>query len=320
MYKVYISHSCNPYFNLALEEYLVHHNVPRDQILFLWQNQNTVVIGRNQNPWKECNLEELKRQGGRIVRRLSGGGAVYHDLGNLNFTFVSNFSEGKVKENIHLIIKALTLNGIEAIFSGKNDILAQGCKISGNAYFVENDILCHHGTLLVNADLEKLGSILTVSQNKLQSKGIDSVKSRVINIKELNSKITIESLKTDFISTFLTDGDDTSVFWVDEDKVLDGNIDLEAVHKQMKKFESWEWNFGSSPEFNYQFSERFSWGELDMYLLVIDGIIIEAKVCTDALDVNLPNRIKTMILHSKYDDEKLISLITKINNEQSICL
>lgn len=310
MHKVYLSNTYNPYFNLAFEEYLVRCHNQGDQVLFLWQNQNTVVIGRNQNPWKECNLEELNLQEGLLVRRLSGGGAVYHDTGNLNFTFISAFSEDKVRENINLIIKALSLNGIHAVFSGKNDILAQEYKISGNAFFVENDILCHHGTLLMDADLKKMGSILTVSQKKLHSKGIDSVKSRVKNLKEINSGISIESLKTDLVNTFSPVCRAPIIFSVSETSTDDEYISLDTVHKIMKHYESWEWNFGSSPEFNLQINERFLWGEVDLYLLIKDGVVTNAEVNTDALDVDLPKKIKDNILDMRYDYDELISLIS----------
>lgn len=316
MYKVYLSRSGNPYFNLAFEEYLVRHADQADQILFLWQNQNTIVIGRNQNPWKECNLQELNRQSGKLVRRLSGGGAVYHDLGNLNFTFVSAYSERRIEENIGLMIRALSLNGIDTVFSGKNDILAQGYKVSGNAFFVENDILCHHGTLLVDTDLEKLNCFLTVSERKLQSKGIDSVKSRVRNLKEFNRAITMESLITALVSVF-TPGDDViSTFEVDENTIKDGISDQEAVLTLTKRFESWEWNFGSSPEFNLQVSERFPWGEVDLYLLVKDGFIVEAEVGTDALDVDLPQKIRNKILHEKFDYQTVVSLTGEIGFDE----
>lgn len=309
MHKVYLSNTYSPYFNLAFEEYLVRCHNPEDQILFLWQNQNTVVIGRNQNPWKECNLEELNHQEGRLVRRLSGGGAVYHDTGNLNYTFISAFSEDKVRENIGLIVKALSLNGIHAVFSGKNDILVQEYKISGNAFFVEDDILCHHGTLLMDADIKKMGSILTVSQKKLHSKGIDSIKSRVKNLKELNSGISIESLKTDLVNTVSPICRAPIIFSVSETSSDDERIALDTVHKIMKRYESWEWNFGSSPEFNLQINERFLWGEIDLYLLIKDGIISEVEVATDALDIDLPKKIKNKILNTKFDYNELIVLI-----------
>jgi lipoate-protein ligase A len=294
---------------LAFEEYLVRRHNPGDQVLFLWQNQNTVVIGRNQNPWKECNLEELNHQEGRLVRRLSGGGAVYHDMGNLNFTFISSFSEDKVRENIKLIIKALSLNEIHAVFSGKNDILVQEYKISGNAFFVEDDILCHHGTLLIDADLKKMGRILTVSQKKLHSKGIDSVRSRVKNLKELNSGISIESMKINLVNTFSPVSGAPIIFRVSEISTDDENITLDTVHKMMNHYQSWEWNFGSSPEFNLQINERFPWGEVDLYLLIKDGIISKVEVATDALDIHLPKKIRNEILNTKFDYNGLIEFI-----------
>lgn len=312
MHKIYRSRSKNPYFNLAFEEYLVRRHDPRDETIFLWQNQNTVVIGRNQNPWKECNLEELNRQGGRLVRRLSGGGAVYHDLGNLNFTFVSAYSDKKIKENIGLIVEVLARNGILAVFSGKNDILVQNYKVSGNAYFVEEDILCHHGTLLVDVDSEQLSRILTVSRRKLESKGIDSIKSRVKNLKEFNDELFIEKLIHDLTEIFVPpDGVSCGAIFVDE-WTETNRIDREAVRQLMQRYESWEWNFGSSPEFNLKISERFQWGEIELYLLVKDGIIAGAEVSTDALDIDLPQRIRNQVCDRKFDYKELISLLQRI--------
>jgi lipoate-protein ligase A len=314
LHKVYISDSYNPYFNLAFEEYLVLHHNGEDQVLFLWQNQKTIVIGRNQNPWKECNLEELDRQKGRLVRRLSGGGAVYHDLGNLNFTFISTYTDNKLSENIGLIVKALSYSGINADFSGKNDILVQGYKISGNAFYVENDILCHHGTLLFDVDLEKMSRILTVSHQKLQSKGIDSIRSRVRNLRELNTEISIEGLKADLTTAFAPVATSLLTYRVCEDKSDDEYIELMTVRKLMDRYASWEWNFGSSPEFNLQFAERFSWGEVDVSLLVKDGIVNEIEVYTDALDVDLPQRIKDAIINMRFDYEELFFTIDNCSN------
>ncbi|HYE68387.1 MAG TPA: lipoate protein ligase C-terminal domain-containing protein, partial [Anaerovoracaceae bacterium] len=235
--------------------------------------------------------------------------AVYHDMGNLNFTFISSFSEDKVRENIKLIIKALSLNEIHAVFSGKNDILVQEYKISGNAFFVEDDILCHHGTLLIDADLKKMGRILAVSQKKLHSKGIDSVRSRVKNLKELNSGISIESMKIDLVNTFSPVSSAPIIFRVSEISTDDENITLDTVHKMMNHYQSWEWNFGSSPEFNLQINERFPWGEVDLYLLIKDGIISKVEVATDALDIHLPKKIRNEILNTKFDYNGLIEFI-----------
>lgn len=312
MYKVYLSRSNNPYFNLAFEEYLVHNADKSEQVLFLWQNQNTVVIGRNQNPWKECNLQELNLQQGKLVRRLSGGGAVYHDLGNLNFTFISSFSEKKVEGNIGIIISALASNGIDAVFSGKNDILVQGYKVSGNAFFVENDILCHHGTLLIDSHLEKLNSFLTVSEQKLRSKGIDSVKARVKNLKELNEAITVETLIHSLTSVFVPDGKDSVIEWVNEDCMENQFTNRKDLQERIKGFESWDWNFGSSPEFNLHVSERFSWGEVDLYLIVKDGFVVDAEITTDALDIDLPYKIKNVIKNRKFDYDEIFSLLVSV--------
>jgi len=312
LYKVYLSRSNNPYFNLAFEEYLVHNADKNEQVLFLWQNQNTVVIGRNQNPWKECNLQELNLQQGKLVRRLSGGGAVYHDLGNLNFTFISSFSEKRVEENIGIIISALASNGIDAVFSGKNDILVQGYKVSGNAFFVENDILCHHGTLLIDSHLEKLNSFLTVSEQKLRSKGIDSVKARVKNLKELNEAITVETLIHSLTSVFVPDGKDSVIEWVNEDCMENQFTNRKDLQERIKGFESWDWNFGSSPEFNLHVSERFSWGEVDLYLIVKDGFVVDAEITTDALDIDLPYKIKNVIKNRKFDYDEIFSLLVSV--------
>ena len=309
MYKVYISKSNNPYFNLAFEEYLVHHADSDGQILFLWQNQNTVVIGRNQNPWKECDLEALEAQQGKLVRRNSGGGAVYHDLGNLNFTFISAYSEKKVEENVAFMIRALAANDIEAVFSGKNDILVQGYKVSGNAFFVEEDILCHHGTLLIDSNLQKLNSFLTVSEQKLRSKGIDSVKDRVKNLKALNAAITVENLTASLANVFASNDKDALIEGVDE-RILENNFaGREDLLERIKRFESWDWNFGSSPEFNIQFSERFSWGEVQLYFVIKDGYIVETEVNSDALDVHLPYKINKCLQNRPFDYDEIIALL-----------
>jgi len=309
LYKVYISKSNNPYFNLAFEEYLVHHADSDGQILFLWQNQNTVVIGRNQNPWKECDLEALEAQQGKLVRRNSGGGAVYHDLGNLNFTFISAYSEKKVEENVAFMIRALAANDIEAVFSGKNDILVQGYKVSGNAFFVEEDILCHHGTLLIDSNLQKLNSFLTVSEQKLRSKGIDSVKDRVKNLKALNAAITVENLTASLANVFASNDKDALIEGVDE-RILENNFaGREDLLERIERFESWDWNFGSSPEFNIQFSERFSWGEVQLYFVIKDGYIVETEVNSDALDVHLPYKINQCLKNRPFDYDEIIALL-----------
>lgn len=180
---------------LAVEEYLLLYCEPQECILYLWQNQNTVVIGRNQNAWKECKVESLEENGGHLARRLSGGGAVYHDLGNLNFTFLVSKENYSIDRQLEVIVKAVQKLGAKAEKSGRNDILIDGKKFSGNAFYEQEQHCYHHGTLMMNVNKEMLSKYLTVSKEKLQSKGVDSVKSRVTNLVDYIPDLTLEALK-----------------------------------------------------------------------------------------------------------------------------
>lgn len=184
-----------PYRNLAMEEYLLLHCDKEECILYLWQNRNTVVIGRNQNAWKECLVSKLEEEDGYPVRRLSGGGAVYHDLGNLNFTFLVRKDNYDVDRQLDVILNAVKKLGIHAEKSGRNDILIDGHKFSGNAFYEQGDCCYHHGTLMVNVNLGELSRYLTVSKDKLKSKGVDSVRARVANLTEYAPDLTVEELK-----------------------------------------------------------------------------------------------------------------------------
>lgn len=309
--KIYISKINDPAFNLAFEEKLVKTANNEDFILYLWQNENTVVIGRNQNPWKECHWKKLQNDGGKLIRRLSGGGAVYHDHGNLNFTFVSKNSDNKVEENIKIIIDALKSLRVNAYFSGKNDILVDGRKISGNAYFTEGEILCHHGTLLVDANITKLSDYLKVSELKLKSKGIDSVKSRVINLKDIDKNLTVDTIKKSIIETFYNVQDYKDIHYIDKETELKFNNLIE-------KYNSWDWNFGSSPQFDIQLSNRFNWGEVDLNFHVDDGIVKDIRAYSDSNDPCFSQKIESNLKGIKFEKKDFLNSVNNLQDERKI--
>ena len=205
MFKTRIvrSTSFDPWYNLALEEHLLRTIGPDQVVLYLWQNQGTVVIGRNQNAWKQCRCRELEADGKKLARRLSGGGAVYHDLGNLNFTFIMERRNYNLERQLGVILKAVGKQGIEAEFSGRNDIVVQGRKFSGNAFYFEELSAYHHGTILVDVDFEDMTRYLQVSQAKMRSKAIESVQARVVNLKSLNPDISIETMAAALAEAFV---------------------------------------------------------------------------------------------------------------------
>ena len=198
----YITGCTEPYRNLAVERYLLEHTPAGSVTLYLWQNKNTVVIGRNQNPWAECNMTQLRRDGGHLVRRLSGGGAVYHDSGNLNFTFLTDARTYNLARQLEVIIGALKSLGINAEKSGRNDILVDGRKVSGNAFYTSGGKKYHHGTLLIDVKTDEMAKYLTVSPLKLQAKGVSSVKSRVLNLKEVCPSLTVPVLQNALVRSF----------------------------------------------------------------------------------------------------------------------
>lgn len=299
MRKVIISNCFNPYYNIAVETYLMEQAKPEDDILFLWQNDKTVVCGRNQNPLKECDMDTLKRDGGHVARRYSGGGTVYHDLGNLNFTFISAYDETRIKKNTDWIISVLSQFNIDAIFSGRNDILANGKKVSGGAFYEENGMLCHHGTLLVHSNIRDLEKYLQPSILKLKSKGIDSIRSRVLNLQEINEDITTLSLTEALISTF---DPDESIHIAEE--YLPPN--LSPIAEKISHLADWKWIQGESPAFNVNFVERFTWGEVELKCFVENGIIIDAIVHTDALAIDVSKVIYETILTKCFDANELL--------------
>ena len=293
-YLIAQSTSTDPHHNLALEETLL--NMATDAvILYLWQNQNTVVIGRNQNPWKECRTALLEQEGGHLARRLSGGGAVFHDLGNLNFTFLMPQAHYDLDRQLGIICDGVRSFGIDAQRSGRNDVLAKGRKFSGNAFYKNGKQAYHHGTILIDADMEKLSRYLNPSKAKLAAKGVDSVRSRVGNLRELNPDITIDAMKA-----ALTDAFSASCGGAVE------RIEVTPDPALVERYRSWEWNYGQKLPFTLEWEDRLDFGCIRIEANVEHGAIRAAKVWTDAMDWQLSAKLEQALTGSKLDRSELM--------------
>ena len=200
--QIIVSERHNPYLNLAVETWLTDHQEEGIVTMYLWKNERTVVIGLNQNPFSECDVKRLTEEGGYLMRRRTGGGAVYHDLGNLNFSFIADKSDYDVRKQQSVIQEALKSFGLEAEISGRNDLTCQGRKFSGNAFFNGAQNNLHHGTILIKTDSEMMQRYLIVDKAKLLKNGVKSVASRVINLSEAVPELTSENIKQPLIQSF----------------------------------------------------------------------------------------------------------------------
>jgi lipoate-protein ligase A len=309
--RILTAHTTDPFLNLALEEYLLDHLQPRECILYLWQNQNTVVIGRHQNPWRECKVEELEKEGGRLARRISGGGAVFHDLGNLNFTFLLPRADYDLPRQLQVIVGAARLLDIRAEQSGRNDITVDGRKFSGNAFHLRRDRAFHHGTILVSVDICKLGRYLQVSADKMRSKGVQSVAARVANLAEFRPGLTVsemvEALKVAFQQTYCP----MSVC-----EEAETYHDYPEVVALRGKYASWEWRFGQTPPFDVEWQTRFLWGGLDLCLCLDGGRIVSATLYSDAMDERFITDLSSALVNRIYQAEDVRKAVRQIEVER----
>lgn len=271
--------SCtNPYRNLALEEHLLSCVRNDEALLYLWQNDHTVVIGQNQNALREVNLSRLRADGGHLARRLSGGGAVYHDLGNLNFTFVLPKAAYDLARQTRVILEAARLLGAPAEASGRNDILAGGRKFSGNAYYRRGETWYHHGTLLVDSDLDALGRYLNVSPEKLAARGVASVRSRVCNLREYAPEATVEATRRAMTAAF-------SSVYGEKVETFDQNcIKNDEVREIKRRITSENYLIGENFPFSLSLQRRFAWGGLELALNVHAGRISDCRAYSDAME------------------------------------
>ncbi|WP_153732425.1 lipoate--protein ligase [Sporosarcina obsidiansis] len=302
----------DPRINLAIEEYVLQTmDVEKDSYLLFYINEPSIIIGKNQNTIEEINTEFVDREGIHVVRRLSGGGAVYHDMGNLNFSFITKDdgdSFRNFKKFTEPVTDALAKMGIKAELLGRNDILIDGRKISGNAQFATGDRMFSHGTLLFDTDMEGVVNSLKVKKDKIESKGIKSIRSRVANISEfLERPITIEQFKQEILVSIFGGEDHIQYKELTEE-------DWKNIHQlSAERYGNWDWNYGRSPKFNVQQSKRFPVGGIDVRLHVEKGIIENIHIYGDFFGVGEVAEIEQRLTGVKYERQAITDAIESMN-------
>jgi lipoate---protein ligase len=274
-------------------------------------NESSIIIGKNQNTIEEINTEYVEKNGIHVVRRLSGGGAVYHDLGNLNFSFITK-DDGESFHNFRKftepVVEALQKLGVNAELSGRNDLLAEGRKISGNAQFSTKGRMFSHGTLLFDSEIESVVSALNVKKDKIESKGIKSIRSRVANISEfLKEKVTIEEFRSLLLKNIFEGLEEIPEYVLTEK-------DWENIHALSKeRYQNWDWNYGKSPKFNLQHSHRFPVGQIDVRFEVNKGIIENCKIYGDFFGVGDVEDIENKLTGLKYDRSQIADALEEVD-------
>lgn len=305
---IYSAPTGDGWLNLARDGYFLENNKKGDVVLYFYVNKNAVIIGRNQNAWKECNIANMDADGVQLVRRHSGGGAVFHDNGNLNFSFITDEKHYDLNRQMRVILNAVSKLGLKAELSGRNDITVDGKKFSGNAFSLAKGNRSHHGTILVNADLTKLSNYLCVSKEKMRSKGIDSVRARVCNICELSSGLTVEAMRRLVIESFIEEYGAASEY------VFDGTA-LAEVEERRERLASWEWRFGKTPQFDFETDKRFSFGDTQIYFNSRNGVIRETKVYSDCLDTELTTEIENALTGVHFLKEEIKAALSKMKDQ-----
>lgn len=289
------SDGVDPYWNIAIEKHLLETVEEGCCILYLWQNKNTVVIGRNQNAWVECRTTLLEQEGGKLARRLSGGGAVYHDLGNLNFTFIMCEEDYDLDKQLSVIQTACAVAGIQAERSGRNDLLVQGHKFSGNAFYHSQGHAYHHGTLLVSSDLNELSRYLTPSKAKLEAKGVASVRSRVANLQEFAPELTCQTMGKHMETAF------AQVYGLTPEYISLTAEEIASIERSAAELGSWQWLYGTRLACSFSCEARFQWGSISIQLQVQSGLIAFAQIYTDSMEWTLADSVSNALTGCRFN-------------------
>jgi lipoate---protein ligase len=301
----------DPRINLAVEEYILQQIVLPDDILLFYINEPSIIIGRNQNTIEEINQDVVEKRGIKVVRRLSGGGAVYHDLGNLCFSFTMRSGTEEIanfKKFTAPVVRALVEMGVPAEMSGRNDILVDGRKVSGNASYRTSKGMVSHGTLLFKSDLDHLSDALRVKPGKIESKGIKSVRSRVANISEfLPGSMTVLEFREKLLQGIFAGCDPIPQYHLTES-------DWEGIHTLSRdRYQTWDWNYGRSPLFNIQKTHRFSSGEVDARIEVHQGMITTIRFFGDFFGQEDIGELERNLRGVRYDKNSIQHFLSTVD-------
>jgi len=305
-----INTSDDPYFNMAVEDYLVHNTDIKEDIFMLWQNRPTVVVGRHQNSHAEINLAFVRQKGIEVVRRLSGGGAVYHDKGNLNFTFITTASGMKLDFAAFTVpvIEVLHQLGVPAEHTGRNDIVIKGRKFSGNAQYRFKNRLMHHGTILFDSNLEDVSQALQPDASKTIAKGVASVRSRVTNITEhLPRPVSLEEFKNMLLDNIFAHNNGFQQRELTESEIEKVNALRDS------RYTSWNWNYGHSPQFSQRRSAHFPWGTMEALLLVKQGKIEQCNIFGDFFTITDLSTLENVLRGIPLQEEALREVLQAVD-------
>ena len=315
---IYRTDNTNPYENLATEEMLTFSCEEDEVIFYLWQNAHTVVIGRNQNPWRECNVENIKADDVYLARRISGGGAVYHDMGNLNFTFAARDGLYDIGRQTDVILLACRLMGINAVKNGRNDLTVDDKKFSGHAYFSSDTYNYHHGTIMMNVSSDALPKYLQVSESKLKSKGVSSVKSRVTNLMNEIPADRLEEIcgpadqvsEAERTARAVRAMQDALITAAEKEYGCKAEFrELPETPAELKqKYSSEEWRYGTRIPFTKDIEHRFEWGGVEVQLDMKGEYINNCKIYSDSLETELFSQVEELLPGCKYDRAEILGL------------